>query len=100
MFQDVQLSDAGFDGDGDGDDAERALIEVQKKENLIEKSFDKLKETSRVWLYNFIIIRTDIIRIHVYAYMLYEYFLSFSVITMRGIGFVTLVVAGKPLMGC
>ncbi|XP_030548555.1 uncharacterized protein LOC115753863 isoform X2 [Rhodamnia argentea] len=43
--EDVQLSDAGFEGDGD--DAESALIEVQKKENIIEKSFDKLKETSR-----------------------------------------------------
>ncbi|KAF8044220.1 hypothetical protein BT93_A2259 [Corymbia citriodora subsp. variegata] len=43
--EDVQLSDEGFDDDGD--DAESALIEVQKKENMIEKSFDKLKETSR-----------------------------------------------------
>lgn len=43
--EDVQLSDAGFDGDGD--DAESALIEVQKKDNIIDKSFDKLKETSR-----------------------------------------------------
>ncbi|XP_030448933.1 uncharacterized protein LOC115671493 isoform X3 [Syzygium oleosum] len=43
--EDVQLSHEGFDDDGD--DAESALIEVQKKENIIEKSFDKLKETSR-----------------------------------------------------
>lgn len=43
--EDVQLSDKGFDDDGD--DAESALIGVQKKENIIEKSFDKLKGTSR-----------------------------------------------------
>ncbi|KAI6696472.1 hypothetical protein NL676_016591 [Syzygium grande] len=43
--EDVHLSDEGFDDDGD--DAESALIEVQKKQNIIEKSFDKLKETSR-----------------------------------------------------
>lgn len=54
LFQDVQLTDEGFDGD----DAESALIEVQKKENIIEKSFDKLKETSRVWLCSVIIIPT------------------------------------------
>lgn len=43
--EDVQLSDKGFDDDGD--DAESALIGIQKKENIIEKSFDKLKGTSR-----------------------------------------------------
>lgn len=27
------------------------LVQVQKKENIIEKSFDKLKEASTVWIF-------------------------------------------------
>lgn len=44
-FQDIQLVAENDESIGDTE-----LVQVQKKENVIEKSLDKLKDTSRVSL--------------------------------------------------
>lgn len=45
-IQDIELADDSYKYHDEARDAQ--LIPVQKKENIIEKSFDKLKEASTV----------------------------------------------------
>lgn len=56
-FQEFKVTDAG---DSYQDDTRGAqLVQVQKKESIIEKSFVKLKEASTVWIsYGFPLVKT------------------------------------------
>lgn len=91
IFQDIKVTDdkaAYRDEDG-----VTQLVQVQKKENIIEKSFDKLKEASTVWIsYHFPAVKIAIVQISCIADLAFSYltghiFHSWWVNSFQGIRF-------------